>query len=185
MALAHLQKAGTSRGQVVSALTEQFFKDLAGGAVDPVERYQQYLAARDASYMQLESGSTTPRVKPDWAELSGYDKIALMTISAIAGNTGAVIPLDVPNRGILPFLDDEDIIETPCVVDAAGPHARPVTPVPNHARALISLVKAFEQATITAAMSGAREDLVDALAMNPLVHSRPLAAQLVDALLPA
>ncbi len=47
-----------------------------------------------------------------------------MTISAIAGNTGAVIPLDVPNRGILPFLDDEDIIETPCVVDADGP-ARP------------------------------------------------------------
>ena len=185
VALAHLQKAGTSRGQVVSALTEEFFKDLAGGGVDPVELYQRYLAARDASYMQLESGSTTPRVKPDWAELSGYDKIALMTISAIAGNTGAVIPLDVPNRGILPFLDDEDIIETPCAVDATGPHARPVAAVPDHARALIARVKEYERATVTAAMSGAREDLVDALALNPLVHSRPLAAQLVAALLPA
>ena len=185
VALAHLRKAGTSRGQVVSALTDQFFTDLAAGAVDPVARYQQYLAARDASYMQLESGSTTPRIKPDWAELSGYDKIALMTISAIAGNTGAVIPLDVPNRGILPFLDDEDIIETPCVVDGEGPHARPVAMVPNHARALIACVKAYERATVTAALSGAREDLVHALALNPLVHSRPLAAELVDALLPA
>ncbi|HUU34143.1 MAG TPA: hypothetical protein VMW48_08765 [Vicinamibacterales bacterium] len=185
VALAHLQKAGTSRGQVVSALTDQFFADLAGGAVDPVERYQHYLAARDASYMQLESGSTTPRLKPDWAELSGYDKIALMTISAMAGNTGAVLPLDVPNRGILPFLEDDDIIETPCVVDAAGPHARPVAAVPNHARALIACVKAYERATITAALSGARQDLVDALALNPLVHSQPLATQLVAALFPA
>ena len=185
VALANLRKAGTSRGQVVSALTDQFFMDLAGGAVDPVTRYQQYLTARDASYMQLESGSATPRVKPDWAELSGYDKIALMTISAIAGNTGAVIPLDVPNRGILPFLDDDDIIETPCVVDAQGPHAKPVATVPNHARALIACVKEYERATVKAAMSGAREDRVDALAMNPLVHSRPLAEQLVDALLPA
>ena len=74
--------------------------------------------------MQVETGWTTPRLKPDWAELSGYDKIALMTISAIAGNTGAAIPLNVGNRGILPFLKDDDIIETPCVVDREGPHDR-------------------------------------------------------------
>lgn len=185
VALANLQKAGTSRGRVVSALTDALFADLARGVADPIVRYQQYLAARDGSYMQLESGSTTPRVKPDWAELSGYDKIALMTISAIAGNTGAVIPLNVPNRGILPFLEDDDIIETPCVVDAKGPHARAVAPVPDHARALISTVKAYEQATVQAAVTGAREDLVAALALNPLVTSPALAAQLVDALLPA
>ena len=185
VALAHLRAAGTSRGQVVSALTDAFFADLAAGAIDPVTRYQHYLAARDSSYMQLESGSTTPRVKPDWAELSGYDKIALMTISAIAGNTGAVIPLNLANQGILPFLDDDDIIETPCVVDAAGPHARPVAAVPNHARALITCVKEYERATVKAALSGERDDRIDALAMNPLVPSRPLAEQLVDALFPA
>jgi len=184
VALANLQKAGTSRGRVVAALTEALFTDLAAGVPDPIARYQRYLAARDGSYMQLESGSATPRVKPDWAELSGYDKIALMTISAIAGNTGAVIPLNVPNRGNLPFLDDDDIIETPCVVDAAGPHARPVAPVPHHARALIACVKEYERATVQAAITGTRDDRVAALALNPLVQSRPLAEQLVDALLP-
>ncbi|MEP7116247.1 MAG: 6-phospho-beta-glucosidase [Acidobacteriota bacterium] len=185
VALEHLRRAGTSRGQVVAALTQQFFADLATGERDPVARYQHYLAARDASYMQLESGTTTPRIKPDWAELSGYDRIALMTISAIAGNTGAVLPLDVANHGILPFLDDDDIIETPCLVDERGPHPRPVAPVPHHARALIACVKEYERATITAALSGARDDRIDALALNPLVHSRPLAEQLVDALFPA
>ena len=83
-------------------------------------RYQQYLAARDASYMQLETGSTAPRMKPVWAELSGYDRIALMTISAIASNTGAVIPLDVANDGNFPFLADDDVVEVPCDVDATG-----------------------------------------------------------------
>jgi 6-phospho-beta-glucosidase len=183
-ALAHLRKAGTSRGVVVAALTHDFFADLARGVDDPVARYQQYLAARDASYMQLETGSTTPRVKPDWAELSGYDRIALMTLAAIAGNTGAVIPLNVANQGTLPFLDDDDIIEVPCAVDAAGPHARPVAKVPNHARALIACVKEYERATVKAALSGSRDDMVDALAMNPLVHSRPLSETLVDALVP-
>jgi len=61
----------------------------------PVERYQQYLAARDAGYMQLETGVTEPRLKPDWAELSGYDRIALMTMRAIVRDQGAIIPLDV------------------------------------------------------------------------------------------
>jgi 6-phospho-beta-glucosidase len=123
VALANLRRAGTSRGRVVAGLTEALFADLARGMDDPILRYQRYLAARDGSYMQLESGSTTPRLKPDWAELSGYDKIALMTISAIAGNTGAVIPLNVGNRGVLPFLQDDDIIETPCVVDREDPRA--------------------------------------------------------------
>lgn len=185
VALAHLRQAGTSRGRVVAALTDDLFADLARGVADPIARYQQYLAARDGSYMQLESGATTPRVKPDWAELSGYDKIALMTISAIAHDSGAVIPLNVPNHGVLPFLDDEDIIETPCAVDARGPHARPVAPVPSHARALIAQVKEYERATVQAALTGRREDRVAALAMNPLVQDRPLAERLVDALLPA
>jgi 6-phospho-beta-glucosidase len=185
VALANLRKAGTSRGVVVSALTDALFADLARGADDPLRRYQQYLAARDGSYMQLESGGTTPRVKPDWAELSGYDRIALMTISAIAGNTGAVIPLNVANRGVLPFLHDDDVIETPCVVDASGPHARTVAAVPAETRALITAVKAYERATVAAAVSRDRAALVDALALNPLVSSRDVSARLVDALLPA
>jgi 6-phospho-beta-glucosidase len=168
----------------VAALTDALFVDLARGVADPVARYRDYLAARDASYMQLESGADVPRVKPDWAELSGYDRIALMTISAIAGNTGAVLPLNVPNRGVLPFLDADDIIETPCVIDATGPHARPVAPVPTPARDLILTVKEYERATVQAAVSGVRADAVAALALNPLVQSTTLATTLVDALLP-
>jgi 6-phospho-beta-glucosidase len=186
VALAHMQQAGSSRGAAVAKLTEAFFEDLqASNPSGPqaLERYRRYLADRDGSYMQLETGASTPRVKPDWAELSGYDRIALMTMRAIVHNQGAIIPLDVANQGTLPFLGHDDIIEVPCRVDKDGPRPRPVAAVPAHARDLIEKVKAYERATVRAALTGERADLVNALALNPLVPTRELAGRLVTALL--
>jgi 6-phospho-beta-glucosidase len=181
-ALAKIKASGSSRGQAVAKLTEDFFQDLETSRPQDLVRYQQYLAARDSSYMQLETGSA-PRIKPDWAELSGYDKIALITIRAIVNNHGAIIPLDIANRGTFPFLDDEDIIEVPCRVDANGPQPQIVGPIPDHPRDLITRVKEYERATVNAALTGDRSQLVDALALNPLVPSREKASRLVDALL--
>ena len=184
-ALARIKASGSSRGQAVAKLTEEFFTDVrtaTASAVAGLNRYQQYLAARDASYMQLETGSA-PRIKPDWAELSGYDKIALITICAIVNNQGAIIPLDVANRGTFPFLDDDDIIEVPCRVDANGPQPQIVGPIPDHPRKLITRVKEYERATIKAALTGDRSELVEALAGNPLVSSNDVAQRLVAALL--
>ena len=191
-ALATLKASGSTRGQAVARLTEDFFQDLKtlqlrqgdggqAGSRDLV-RYQQYLAARDSSYMQLETGSA-PRIKPAWAELSGYDRIALITIRAIVHNQGAIIPLDIANRGTFPFLDDEDIIEVPCRVDANGPQPQIVGPIPAHPRELITRVKEYERATIRAALTGDRSELVEALALNPLVSSKDVAERLVAAML--
>lgn len=187
VALAHLKRAGSSRGQQVAKLTEEFFADLRTNVRTnvgtPVERYRRYLAERDSSYMTLETGDSKPRLKPDWAELSGYDRIALMTIRAIVHDQGAIIPLDVPNRGTLPFLEDDDIIEAQCRVDATGPSPRAVAPIPDGPRDLIERVKAYERATVQAALTGDRDRLIDALALNPLVPSRELARTLVAATL--
>jgi 6-phospho-beta-glucosidase len=178
VALANMKRAGSSRGQHVARSTEQFFKQPA-----TIENYQNYLASRDASYMTLETGEKTPRVKPDWAELSGYDRIALMTMRAIVHDQGAIIPLDVANDGTLPFLDNDDIVEVPCRVDHDGPRPQVVAPIPDHPRELIEQVKKYERATVKAALTGDRDELIEALALNPLVPSRDKAAQLVDALL--
>ncbi len=190
-ALAQIKASGSSRGQFVARLTEELFQALNPSTPQarkpaspqaPIALYQRYLAARDSSYMQLETGSA-PRIKPDWAELSGYDKIALVTIRAIVKDQGAIIPLDVPNRGTFPFLEDDDIIEVPCRVDASGPRPNAVGPIPDHPRDLITTVKHYERATIRAALTGDRRQLADALALNPLVPSKDLAERLVAAML--
>jgi 6-phospho-beta-glucosidase len=184
VALAHLKQAGSSRGRQVATLTEHFFLDVETSVPrDLVGKYQDYLAARDGSYMTLETGDTRPRVKPDWAELSGYDRIAVMTMRAIVHDQGAIIPLDVANNGTLPFLESDDIVEVPCRVDRNGARPQAVGPVPQQPRELIEQVKAYERATVKAALSGNRNDAIDALALNPLVPGRDKAADLVGALL--
>ena len=201
VALAHMQQAGSSRGVAVAKLTKAFFEDVQASnpstspglpratsrgkpsSLHALQRYQRYLADRDGSYMQIETGATATRVKPAWAELSGYDRIALMTMRAIVHNQGALIPLDVANEGTLNFLGADDIIEVPCRVDKDGPRPRPVAAVPAHARELMERVKAYERATVRATLTGERADLVNALALNPLVPTRELAGTLVTALL--
>jgi 6-phospho-beta-glucosidase len=181
-ALEHLRRAGTSRGVRVAALTDALFADLSRGVPDPVARYEAYLAARDTSYMQLETGSTAPRIKPVWAALSGYDRIAIMTMRAIVHGTGDVIPLDVTNDGNFPFLLPDDVVEVPCAVDADGPRALPVPPVPEHCASLMTLVKEYERATIAAALSGSARDRERALSLNPLAGPREHVAALAAAL---
>ena len=93
-----------------------------------------------------------------------------------------MIPLDVANDGTLPFLDADDIVEVPCRVDEDGPRPQAVAPIPDAPRALIEHVKAYERATVNAALTGSRDALVAALALNPLVPSREKAEQLLAVL---
>jgi 6-phospho-beta-glucosidase len=170
---------------VIARLTRALFADLATGVPDPVARYERYLADRSAGYMQIESGGQGggPTAPAPWAHLTGYDKIALNTIQAMVRHSNAVIPLNVLNRGNIPELADDDVIEAPCVVNANGPYAMHVGALPTQVRDLVVGVKAFERATIAAVRAGAsRAALADALALNPLVPTRDAAARLIEVL---
>ena len=185
VAVANLKRAGESRGMVVTGLNQQLFRDLADASIDPVRVYEAYLAARDAGYMQIESGATATVARSPWAALTGYDKIALNTVRAIHFTTGQVIPLNVRNGGAIDGLEPDDIVEVPCVVGSDGASPRRVGAMPATVASLVTRVKEYERLTVRAARSGRRQDAIDALASNPLVPTRALAEQLVDALLPA
>jgi 6-phospho-beta-glucosidase len=178
--LANLCTAGHSRGAIVAALTAELLDDLPKSA-NPVSRYEAYLAARSATYMQIESGTASPVPRSPWAELTGYDRIALAVIRAIHFATGAIIPLNVLNRGAIVDLQDDDVVEVPCTVSSNG--ARPLAAgrAPSSQRDLLLAVKAFERATVRAARSRRRDDALDALASNPLVPRRDLAERLLSA----
>ena len=177
--VATMKEAGTTRGAVVNQLTDQLFETLAAGPADPIDVYERYLAARSASYMQIESGarSATP-----WADLSGYDRIAFDVMHALVHDTHAVIPLNVPNDGNIPELAADEVVEVPCEVGESGPLPLPAGNLPPQVRDLVVSVKHYERATIEAAESPTRDRLTDALALNPLVPSREVAAQLIGEL---
>jgi 6-phospho-beta-glucosidase len=183
-AVENLQRAGESRGSTLARLNARLFDDLSKGKGDAAEIYRAYLAERDASYMQLESGSEEALEPPAAAEVTGYDKIALAVVRAIHFDTSAVLPLDVPNRGNLAILEDDDVVEVPCVVNADGPHALNVPPVPEGVQDLLVRVKEYERLTVQAALGGSSKLVVEALVQNPLVGRRHLAEQLISEVMP-
>ena len=176
LAAENVRRAGTTRGAVIARLNEEFFAQLRRPGADGLRLYEDYLKARNAGYMQLESGAVAPAADSPYAALTGYDKIALSVVRAIHFNAGAVISLDVPNRSNLPFLEDDDIVEAPCVVNANGALPLNVAPVPEPVRPLILRVKEYERLTVRAALTGDRRLALQALAANPLVPN-PAAAE--------
>jgi 6-phospho-beta-glucosidase len=183
-AIENVRNAGATRGGAIARLNEELFRDLAHGGADRRLIYERYLHARSAGYMQIESGAAGPVAPTASAALTGYDKIALSVVRAMHFNTNAIIPLNVPNHGTLPDLEDDDIVEVPCVVNANG--ARPVTvpAIPARARDLIVRVKQYERLTVAAAASRSLEAAERALSANPLIADPKLARTIVDALQP-
>jgi 6-phospho-beta-glucosidase len=68
-------------------------------------------------------------------------------------------------------------------VNANGAHPLHVGAPPESVRALLHRVKAYERATVAAALSGSRDEAIEALVLNPLVGDRSVAIRLAEALL--
>lgn len=180
-ALQNLRASQTNRGALIQELNRRLFATLRDAAQDPVAAYEAYLAERNASYFQVEAGSKGPHAPSPAAALSGYDKIAVSVVRAIQMNEDAVIPLSVSNRGNIPELLDDDVVEVPCLVNANGARPLHVGRVPDSVRELLLRVKEYERLTVEAALLGSLEKARAALARNPLVGGE-LADRLVAAL---
>jgi 6-phospho-beta-glucosidase len=184
-ALANTLRAGTSRGAEIAAMNVALFDALRARREDPVKVYEAYLAERNGTYFSLEAEGDAKHQSPptEAALLSGYDKIAVSVLQAIRNNAGTIIPLSVGNHGNIAGLRDDDVVEVPCLVNANGAHPLHVGAPPESVRVMLSQVKAYERATVAAALSGSRDTAIEALALNPLVNDKAMAIRLAEALL--
>jgi 6-phospho-beta-glucosidase len=178
-AVDNVRRAGRGRGQAIAELTEVLFESLATPGADVVAIYKSYLWTRSAGYMQIESGADGPSKPAPSSGLSGYDRIALGVLRAIHFNTNTIIPLSVANRGNIALLQDGDVVEVPCVVNANGATPLHVAPVPERIAPLLARVKEYERLTVRAALAQSLDAAREALAHNPLVPD----SKTVDALI--
>jgi 6-phospho-beta-glucosidase len=115
-----------------------------------------------------------------------YSEAAAQLLASLNDGTGDVQVVDVRNRGAMPDLADDDVVEVPARIDRDGAHPLPQAPMPGPMRELVLAVKAFERLAIVAARSGARDDIRRALEAHPLVGGRIGDVEpLLDALLEA
>jgi len=115
----------------------------------------------------------------------GYSEVATAVMDAIYNDRDTWAVVNVPNRGVFPFLPDTAVIETPCLVNARGITPIVQGPAPKAVWGLIAAVKNYETLTVEAAMTGDRDTALLALMAHPLVGDYDLACPLLDKLLEA
>ncbi len=106
--------------------------------------------------------------------------MALALMHAIGRDEPTTLVLNVRNRGTLPGLPDDAVVEVPCAVDAAGPRPLPVAPLDGHQLGLVQSVKAVETTAIEAALTGSERLALRALGTHPLVDSVARARAVLD-----
>ncbi|HEX6881723.1 MAG TPA: hypothetical protein VF135_15230, partial [Terriglobales bacterium] len=183
-AVAKLQKAAKTRGQMVAEQEDELFRTIAAAGDDTrkiVAAYDNFLASRNATYFQLETGAKVDEEKVQAAhkelyeKSAGYERIAVDVMRAIASNRPKVFPVDVANNGAIDDLGLRDAVEVPCVIDSNGAKPLAVGSVPDKVRSLLLQVKRYEQLTAQAAIEGSAKIAKQALAANPLVGDTSLA----------
>jgi 6-phospho-beta-glucosidase len=185
-AVAHILRSGSSRGRQVQRLNDGLWPVLrarldAGEPASAVDEWARAMAERGATYFARERGDdVSARAEGDASAGEGYEGVATAVLAAAVGPGGVPLVLNVPNRGAIPGMRDDDVVEVTCVVDRHGPHPLAQGRVPDAALDLISGVKRYERLTVAAAADGSEDAAVAALLAHPLVASYPTARAILD-----
>jgi 6-phospho-beta-glucosidase len=114
-----------------------------------------------------------------------YSDAACECISAIYNNKGIHMVVSTQNNGAIPCLDSDSIVEISCRISAKG--AEPIAwgEMKSFEKGYIQIMKAMEECTIKAALSGDYGMALQSFTINPLVQKGAEAKQVLDELLVA
>jgi len=180
-AVAAARAAAETRGGFLLHQQGRFYAAVGAGDGSPLDVWDSTRLERETTYMaeNREAVGAGER-SPDDLESGGYEQVALALMRAISHDDRATLILNVRNRGTLPHLDDEAVVEVPCVVGSDGARPLAVDPLPGYAVGLVCAVKAVEREVIEAASASSRAAALRALAIHPLVDSVAVAARLLE-----
>jgi 6-phospho-beta-glucosidase len=180
-AVAAARAAAETRGAFLLHQQRRFYAAVGAGDASPLDVWDGARLERETTYMaeNREAVGAGERSSGD-LESGGYEQVALALMRAISHDDRATLILNVRNRGTLPHLDDEAVVEVPCVVGSDGARPLAVDPLPGHAVGLVCAVKAVEREVIEAASTASRAAALRALAIHPLVDSVAVAGRLLD-----
>jgi 6-phospho-beta-glucosidase len=129
------------------------------------------VARIEAELLQMFNDPSLTQKPALLAERGGanYSTAALDLIAALAGARPARLVVDVQNRGAIPDLPDDLVVEVLCDVDQNGAQPRAVAPLGPTREPLVRALGEFTQQTASAARARDPLAAIDALALNPLI----------------
>jgi 6-phospho-beta-glucosidase len=187
-AVAHIRGSGSSRGRQLQALNDPLWPVLRtcvdGGDLAAAQvAWERAMRERDATYFARERGDTAAEGDGSPSDLfssDGYEGMATAIVAAAVQRRKVSLILNVPNRGAIEGLRDDDVVEVTCLADEHGAHPMAQGELPEEAMALVRQVKVYERHTVTAAVEGSYDVALDALLAHPLVGSYPTAKAILD-----
>ena len=174
-----------TRGEFLLDEQRDFYRRAGEAPDDALRIWREVRQRREESYLAdaREVAGAGQRSEQD-VQGGGYEDVALRLMAAIAGDraddAGETIVLNVRNRGAVPALDDDAVVEVPCLVDGDGAHPVATGPLEGHFAGLMSAVKAVERDTIAASHQRSRALALRAVAGHPLVDSVAAATRALD-----
>lgn len=126
-----------------------------------------------------EEAQRTPPVLRHHRGTAGFGDMAVEVLAALGRPSGQRLVLNVPSHGAQPGFDDDTVVELCVEVTPTGLVRVPGPPVPAPFAALHQRIERYQRAAAEAVVRGERAAEVEALALNPLVGTADLAAQLL------
>ncbi|MEU6590768.1 6-phospho-beta-glucosidase [Streptomyces sp. NPDC046881] len=112
-----------------------------------------------------------------------YSEAAVDLAAALLGGGGSPYQVvNTLNRGTLPFLPDDAVIEVQAAVGPAGPVPLPVPALDPLFTGLVANVTGYEELALEAALRGGRDRVFRALLAHPLIGQYAYADALTDRL---
>jgi 6-phospho-beta-glucosidase len=178
-AVAAISAAPRTRGEFLQGQQERFYAETAADPRDALRRWTQVRDERDAGYMAESRAADEEREAADVA-IGGYQQVALELMAALSGGPARTMILNVRNGSAVPGLPVSAVVEVPCLVGPRGVTPLSTVPLPGAMLGLLQQVKAVEQDTIEAAVTGSAALALRAFALHPLVDSVAVARRLLD-----
>lgn len=148
----------------------------------PTTRAEDLMAALPGYWQHYEEQmrADVPELDPTRSRGGIHElELAIDVMSAYYNDTGARLPVNLPNTGgALPGFDEDVVVEMWCTVDRQGVTPLPQRPLPHAVRGLVQQLAEYQYLAAEAAWRGTRADGIRALAANPMVPTLAVAEEL-------
>ena len=114
-------------------------------------------------------------------DLQASGELAVPIMEGIScGITHELDAVIVPNRGSMPGMDDDSVVEVPAIADRNGVRPQQMEPLPEAITALLRTQASIQKLLVEAYAEGSRHKLLQAMLLDPTVHSYRNAVALIN-----
>jgi alpha-galactosidase len=139
----------------------------------------------DQEYQQMQEEAFSEQAldREHFEHAAGEHEQVIEIVQSIRQNLGKGYSANLPNKGQVPNLPAEAILEGPAVADSQGVRPILLPPLPAAIAGSLATRYLWVEAIVEAALENSREKFIQALVLDGAVHSLEQASALADELL--